>query len=180
MLPRIKEADEKDRGTNSLESSYSKQGGTDMEFPLICNLVFGFAQLLVFLGNPLTQISNTHKSTQNAITFVCCTHQFWKSFHHFLIGVKIFEQRLNWNRRMSLKSRSRMSLGNTVSAPPVAAKLSPGTALLCHGLCCPQPSPPLFPPSPTPPLPPPPPPSTAQSVTVPLPVTQKHEAIDRG
>ena len=71
-----------------------------------------------------------------------------------------------------------MSLGNTVSAPPVAAKLSPGTALLCHGLCCPQPSPPPppLPPSPTPPLPPPPPPSTAQSVTVPLPVTQKHDA----
>ena len=52
---------------------------------------------------------------------------------------------------MSLKSR-RLSLGNRVSAPVAAAsKLSPGTAL-CHGLCCPQPPPPLsspFPDSPS-------------------------------
>ena len=69
----------------------------------------------------------------------------------FRRGVKRFEQHLNWNRRMSLKSR-RLSLGNRVSAPVAAAsKLSPGTAL-CHGLCCPQPPPPLsspFPDSPS-------------------------------
>ena len=101
--------------------------------------------------------------------------------------VKRFEQHLNSNTRMSLKSgRSSsssssssmcISLGNRVSAPVAAAALSfpLGLPSLCHGLGCPPPQPP--PPLPPSPTPPPPPPSTAQSVTVPLAVTQKQEAI---